>query len=153
MSSVPYLISRAVVSALEADTQLDGALVIDNPETATALDKGSRVVFVEDKDDFPRDQPGQTEGRTFAFIVGVINRSAGARLGADNDMERVKAVATKGARDACLALQRAKVIGIFEYPREMQRAYRIEGIDVGGALITTRFEIDYRLPATRPAAT
>lgn len=152
MSSVPFLISAAVVSALEADTELTGVTVVDNPETATALDKGARVVFVEDKEDFPIDKPGQAEGRTFAFIVGVINRSAGARAGADADMERVKAVATLAARDGCKALVTSKAIVNFQYPREMQRAYRVEGIDVGGALITTRFEIDYRLPATRPAA-
>ena len=35
----------------------------------------------------------------------------------------------------------------------MQRSYRVEGIDVGGALITTRFEIDYRLPSPMRAGT
>jgi hypothetical protein len=135
--SVPFTVSAAVVAALRAQLEPDGIV---------------RVVLVEDKDDAPIDKPGQAEGRTFGFVVGVINRSAGARAAADADMERVKAIATKAARDACLALQAVKTIVSFQYPRETQRTYRIEGIDVGGALILTRFEIDYRLPATRPAA-
>ena len=155
MSSVPYLVSAAVVAALEADAELAGAIVIDNPISPAALQDGARVVFVEDKDDTPSqaDKPGQAEGRTFGFIVGVINRTAGARAGADADMERVKAVVTKASRDALVALQAERRIVNLQYPREGLRAYRIEGIDVGGALITTRFEIDYRLAATRPAGT
>jgi len=151
--SIPFTISAAVVAAIEADTDLAGATVVDNPITPSALDEGARVVFVEDKDDTPRNRPGQAEGRTFGFIVGVINRTAGARAGADTDMERVKAVATLAARNACRDLLQAKEIVQFDYPREMQRSYRVEGIDVGGALITTRFEIDYRLPSPARAAT
>jgi hypothetical protein len=151
--SIPFIISTAVVAALEADTELAGMTVVDNPITPSALDDGARVVFVEDKDDAPLDKPGQAEGRTFGFIVGVINRTAGARAGADADMERVKAVATLAARNACRDLLQGKQIVKFDYPREMQRAYRVEGIDVGGALITTRFEIDYRLPSSARAAT
>ena len=145
--SIPFTISAAVVAALEADTELAGVTVVDNPTTPSALDDGSRLVFVEDKDDTPFNKPGQAEGRTFGFIVGVINRTAGARAGADADMERVKAVATLAARNACKTLLEGRQIVKFEYPREMQRSYRVEGIDVGGALITTRFEIDYRLPS------
>lgn len=151
--SVPHTISAAVVAALEADLELAGATVIDNPITPSALEDGARVVFVEDKDDAPIDKPGQAEGRSFGFIVGVINRTATARTGADTDMERAKAVATKAARDACKAMVDARQLVLFQYPREMLRTYRIEGLDVGGALILTRFEIDYRLPPTRPAAT
>lgn len=150
--SVPLSISAAVVAALEADTELLGATILDNPITPAALDDGSRVVFVEDKDDAPIDKPGQAEGRTFGFIVGVINRTETARAGADADMERSKEVATRAARDACTTLQQAREIVTFQYPREMLRTYRIEGIDVGGSLILTRFEIDYRLPVKRPAA-
>lgn len=153
MSSVPFEISGAVVSALESATELVGATILDNPDSPAALDKGDRVAFVEDKDDVPFDKPGQAEGRVFAFLVGVINRSAGARAGADADMERVKAVATKAARDKCKALLDAGRIVKFEYPREMQRTYRIEGIDVTGALILTRFEVLYRLPSPTRAST
>lgn len=151
--SIPLTISAAVVAALEADTELAGATVVDNPITPSALDVGERVVFVEDKDDAPLDKPGQAEGRTFGFFVGVINRTAGARVGADNDMERVKRVATLAARNACRDMLQAQEIVKFEYPREMQRTYRVEGLDVGGALIVTRFEIDYRLPPPARAVT
>ena len=102
--SIPFTISAAVVAALEADTELAGVTVVDNPNTPSALDDGARVVFVEDKDDVPLNKPGQAEGRTFGFLVGVINRTAGARVGADADMERVKAVATLAARNACKTL-------------------------------------------------
>lgn len=155
MSSVPYLISSAVVSALEADADLVGVRIVDNPETPSALEQGARVIFVEDKDDdlAIEGKPGQAEARTFGFIVGVINRSAGARAGADADMQRAKTVATIAARDACKALRETNTIVHFNYPRERQRGYRVEGIDIGGALITTRFEIDYRLPSPARAVT
>lgn len=154
MSSVPYLISAAVVTALDAAVDLAAARILDNPDSPAALATGDRVIFVEDKDDFPvRDKPGQAEARTFGFFVGVINRAAGARAGADADMEAVKAIVTKAARDACKGLVDSKRIVTFQYPREMQRTYTKEGIDVEGALVLTRFEIDYRLPQPRPAAT
>lgn len=151
--SIPFTISTAVVAALQADTELAGVTVIDNPITPSALEDGARLVFVEDKDDVPRNKPGQAEGRTFGILVGVINRTAGARAGADADMERVKAVVTLAARNAGRDLLQAKQIVQFEYPREMQRSYGVEGLDVGGALITTRFEIDYRLPSPMRAGT
>lgn len=151
--SIPFQLSAAVVSALDTEMGPDGVAVVDNPTSPTALDKGSRVVFVEDSDDDLVNQPGQAEMRRFSFVVGVINRSAGARSGADDDMETAKAVVTKASRDACLALQQAREIGAFEYPREGQRTYRHERIDIDGALILTRFSIDYRLRPTRPAVT
>lgn len=150
--SIPYQLSVAVVSALTS--QLGPAVaVLDNPTSPAELAKGDRVVFVEDADDDLFSKPGQAEGRTFAFIVGVINRTDGARLGADADMEAAKLIVTKGVRDACKALQDAKAIVFFNMPREGQRTYRHERIDVDGALILTRFSIDYRLPQARLAAT
>ncbi len=148
--SIPFQLSAAVVSALTTQMGPGGVAVVDNPSTPASLESGERVVFVEDSDDDLFNKPGQAEGRTFAFVVGVINRSAGARAGADADMEAAKAVVTKAGRDACLALQTAKTIVGFQYPREGQRTYRHERIDVDGALILTRFSIDYRLP--KPAA-
>jgi len=150
--SVPYQVSAAVVAALKAQLEPGGIVVVDNPTTAAALDKGDRVVFVEDADDTPIDKPGQAEGRTFGLRVGVINRTAGARAGADADALSAKPVVTTAMRDCAKTLQIAKVILGFQYPRESQRTYRHESIDVGGALILTRFELDYRLPAPRPQA-
>lgn len=150
--SVPYQVSAAVVAALKAELEADGVAVVDNPTTPAGLDKGSRVVFVEDRDDGLLSKPGQAEGRTFGFIVGVINRTVSGRAGADADMDMVKPIVTTAARDRCKALQIAKTITGFQYPRETLRTYRHERIDVDGALILTRFEIDYRLPAPRPAA-
>jgi len=150
--SVPYLLSAAVVAALRAQLEPDGIVVSDNPTTPAALATGDQVVFVEDRDDAPIDKPGQAEGRTFGFTVGVINREASARAVADADMVRAKAIATTAARDTARALVADRVLTSFQYPRETQRTYRHEHIDVGGALILTRFEIDYRLVATRPPA-
>lgn len=146
--SIPYQLSAAVVSALTA--QLGPAVtVVDNPTSPIELDKGPRVVFVEDVDDDLFAKPGQAEGRTFSLIVGVINRSDGARAGADADMETVKRVTTLALRDALKALSDARALVFSNFPREGQRTYRHERIDVDGALILTRFSIDYRLPAPR----
>jgi hypothetical protein len=147
--SIPYQLSAAVVSALTTDMGPSGVAVIDNPTTAAALDKGSRVVFVEDRDDNLISKEGQAEARTFGFVIGVINRTDGARAGADADMQQAKAVATLAARNACAALLEARSITKFNYPREGQRTYRHERIDIDGALVLTSFEIDYRL--LRPA--
>ena len=150
--SIPYQLSAAVVSALTAEMGPTGVSVIDNPTTVAALDKGRRVVFVEDRDDNLISKEGQAEARTFSFVIGVINRTDGARAGADADMQQAKAVATLAARDACMALVASKALVISQYPREGQRTYRHERIDIDGALILTSFEIDYRLPS-RPAGT
>ena len=153
MSSIPFEISGAAVAALEAAPSLAGATILDNPDSPIALEKGDRVVFVEDKDDAPLDKPGQAEGRVFGFFVGVINRSAGARAAADNDMELVKAIVTRATRDRCKELVEQQRLVKFEYPREIQRTYRLEGIDLSGALVLTRFEILYRLPPPTRAGT
>lgn len=144
--SIPYQLSAAVVSALTAQMGPTGVTIVDNPTTPAPLESGTRVLFVEDRDDNPINKPGQAEAHTFSFAIGVINRSAGARAGADADMQAAKPIVTKALRDACLALQTAKAITGFQYPREGQRTYRHERIDVDGALILTSFEIDYRLP-------
>lgn len=147
--SVPYTLSAAVVIALRATLEADGAVVRDNPTTRAALEQGERVIFVEDEGDAPTDKPGQAEGRTFGFTVGVINRSADSRAGADADMQAVKGQVPTALMAACRQLQADKAIVTFQAPREGRRSYRIEGIDVGGALILTRYEIDYRTPAAR----
>lgn len=148
--SIPYQVSAAVVAALKTALE-PGASVVDNPTSAGALSQGDRVVFVEDTEDDLFNRPGQAEGRTFAFIVGVINRTVTGRAGADEEAQGLKPVVTRAARDCCKSLQDARSIGTFNLPRETKRTYRHEHIDVDGALILTRFEIDYRLPAAKPA--
>lgn len=151
--SVPYLLSASVYAALRAEFEASGAAVRDNPTTPAELDLGERVFFIEDDTDRQIDKPGQSEGRFFSLRVGVINRSAGARAGADADMQAAKAVVTRAMRDKARDLMADRIVTAMQYPREMERTYRHERIDVGGALILTRFEIDYRLPPpTRPAA-
>lgn len=79
--------------------------------------------------------------------VGVIARTDDARAQADADMEQIKTT----LRDAVLAETRAMVaagqILTVVMPLEGQRLYRLDGIDVGGALVLTRFLLSYRLPS------
>lgn len=144
--SIPFQLSAAVVSALTAQMPV-GVTIVDNPTTPTDLEKGNRIVFVEDSDDELFSKPGQKEGRTFSFVLGVINRTDGARAGADADMDLAKPIVTKALIDAGFALQQSRQIIASLPPREGQRTYRHERIDVDGALILTRYSIDYRLPA------
>lgn len=147
--SVPFLFSAAIVAALRDQLEADGVVVQDNPTSPNQIEQGARIVFVEDQDDDLLNKPGQSEGRTFGFSIGVINRTPDARSGADADSQRAKGVATAALMAAGRDLQASKTIVGFQAPREGRRTYRLEGIDVGGALILTRYEIDYRLPAVR----
>lgn len=137
--SIPYQVSAAIVAALQGDAAFDGARVLDNPTSAQALTDGERVVFVEDQLDELVQQPGTTEQRVFTATIGVINRGPAARADADADMEHVK----RCVRAATAALA---ALGVRRLPREGKRTYRLEGIDVGGALIVTQFLIDYLNP-------
>lgn len=147
--SVPYRISQAVVVALGAAPSLAGVLVQDNPFDPSVLRDGDRVLFVEDKSDDLASQEGQAEQRAFVLIVGAINRTASARAGADADMQAAKAVVRDAALAEGLQLVSEKLITGMTAPREGRRGYRIEGIDVGGALVITEFSISYRTPAAR----
>jgi hypothetical protein len=137
--SIPFQISAAMLSALQSAPAFDGARLLDNPTSAAALMDGDRVLFVEDQHDELNKQPNATEQRTFTLTVGVINRSAEARAAADADMEAVK---------QALRSITAQLVGIgsLRLPREGRRTYKLEGIDVGGALIVTEFLIDYLNP-------
>lgn len=147
--SVPFQFSAAIVAALRLQLEPDGVVVRDNPTNPADLSGGSRVVFVEDEADDLRDKPGQAEGRTFAVNVGVINRTADARAGADADMVAIKACITSAVAAAALVMVRDKALLAAQAVREGRRSYKVEGIDVGGALVLTRFEIDYRTPSVR----
>jgi hypothetical protein len=148
IQSVPFVLSSHVVNSLRALEQVD-FIVRDNPVTRAALEMGDRVIFVEDTDDEPTTKEGQAEGRTFRFNVGVINRTNNSREQADRDMQTIKPMVVSALMAACRGLQADNAIKTFQAPREGRRSYRIEGIDVGGALILTRYEIDYRTPAAR----
>jgi len=147
--SIPYQLSQAIVSALRLQFEADGVVVRDNPTSLADLNTGSRVVFVEDDADDLRDKPGQAEGRTFGVNVGVINRTADARAGADADMVAIKACITTAVAAAALVMVRDKALLAAQAVREGRHTYKVEGIDVGGALVLTRFEIDYRTPSVR----
>lgn len=142
--SIPFQLSQAVVSAFRASFEAEGAAVHDNPTTPAVLEDGERVIFVEDKDDDLNRQPSTAEQRTFVLTVGVINRGPDARAAADADMELVKGL-MRGATKGLVAL------GALRFPREGRRGYRLEGIDVGGALVLTEFHFDYLNPRPKRA--
>lgn len=147
--SIPYQLSQAVFLALQGAPDLAGATFIDNPTSPADLNDGERVVFIEDKGDDRRSQEGQAEARTFTLTVGTISRTEDARAGADADMELAKAILVQSAFDIGRSLVAAKKMTGFSAPREGKRGYRVEGLDIGGALVWTDFEIDYRMPARR----
>lgn len=142
MSSIRYQVSAAIVAAVRAHAGLQGAVVLDNPTDPAALSKGERVVFVEDQTDGFIDQANQQGKRRFVFTLGVINRSAGDREGADADYEAAEA-AIRGAHGALMRQQRCGPL------REREVVFRVDGIDVGGALVLGTFEVEYLKP--RPA--
>ena len=138
----PFAIGAAIVQALRADAELQGATVIDNPVRASDLMDGSRIVFFEDQHDKPRDQPGQRQKRTYAFAVGVINRTESARAGAHADYRAAKRV-VRACMPAINALVAVDGTGMVEG----EVRYRLENIDVGGGLVLGLFTFDYRDPS------
>lgn len=139
MNSVRYLISRAVFEALRDAPELAGARVLDNPSEPQALAAGERIVFVEDQSDGFIDQAGQAGTRRFVFAVGVINRSSSARAGADADYVAAEAALRSRHTELIKELSCGPL-------RERDVSFRVESIDVGGALVLGTFEVEYRRP-------
>ncbi|GKS96948.1 hypothetical protein [Acidovorax sp. SUPP2825] len=137
----PYAIGAAIVYALRADEALQGAAVIDNPMRASDLVEGGRIVFFEDQHDKPRGQPGQRPQRSYAFAIGVINRTENARNGAHADYRAAKR-AVRSCMPAINALVTVEGAGMVEGDVR----YRLENIDVGGGLVLGMFTLDYRDP-------
>jgi len=147
--SAPYLLSQAVVDAIRAEPLFSAATVLDNPTGPAALADGDRLVFVEDMDDTQLQQPNQTERRAFRFAIGVIARTEDARRQADADMQVVKRCMRVQLLAALRQLKAAGDLDQFAAPVEGPRRYRVEGVDVGGALIVTEFQVTYLLPQAR----
>ena len=139
MSSLRYQISAALFAALQGAPDLAGAVVMDNPVTAAALAKGDRIVFLEDLSDGLIDQAAQQGKRRFVFGLGVICRTTTARAGADADYAAAEA-AVRGAHTTLAGTLRCGPL------RERDVTFKVEGIDVGGALVMGTFEIEYLRP-------
>lgn len=140
----PYALGAAIVQALASAADLAGALVLDNPQRASDLQEGTRIVFFEDQHDRPRGNEAQVQHRTYGFSVGVINRSANARQAAHADYRAAKRV----LRLVCMQAITAAGVQINGAGlREGDVAYRLENIDVGGALVLGQFTVDYRDPS------
>lgn len=146
--SVPFLLSQAAVTAIAGDFTAEPVSIRDNPSTRAAFAEGARVVFLVDSRDKPSKQPNQSEARAFTFEVGVINRTAADRAGADDDMQRIKLLLARAMPAACRGLKESGDIIGHSALRELERYYRVEDVDVGGALIVTAFEIEYTTPNT-----
>lgn len=141
---VPFELGRILFDALRADPGLIGVSVLDNPERASALVEGGRVVFLEEQRDTPVDQPGQVQQRIYHFSVGVIARTESARSQAHGDYRLVKRV----LRNDCMKLITDAGIRL-DGPGllEGEVRYRLENIDVGGSLVLGAFSIQYRDPS------
>lgn len=137
----PYAIGQAIVEALRSNAALTGAVVLDNPQRASALQDGDRIVFFEDQADRLNEQPGQSAKRTYSFTLGVISRSSEARKDAHADYRTAK----RTVRNCMPAI--SQVVSLLGRGiQEGDVAYRIENIDVGGALVLGSFSVDYRDP-------
>ena len=141
---VPYELGRILFDAVRTDAGLAGVIVLDNPERASALGDGARVVFLEEQRDVPVDQPGQVQQRIYHFSVGVIARTESARSQAHGDYRLVKRI----LRNQCMALITAAGVRL-DGPglQEGEVRYRLENIDVGGSLVLGAFSIQYRDPS------
>lgn len=137
----PYAIGAAIVQALQAAPALSGAHVLDNPRRSSDLQDGTRIVFFEDHSDKFIGQPGQRQKRSYQFSLGAINRTQKDRAGAHSDFR-----AAKRALRECLPAIGALVQLAERGLVEGEVVYRLENIDVGGALVLGTLSIDYRDP-------
>lgn len=139
-SGAPFAIGEAVVQALRSDATLTGAVVLDNPQRASALQDGERIVFFEDQGDRLVEQPGSVARRTYSFSLGVISRSSEARKDAHADYRTAKRI----VRNCMPAIN--QIVSVLSRMAEGDVTYRLENIDVGGALVLGSFSIDYSDP-------
>ena len=137
----PYAIGETIIAALREAFESSGAKVLDNPKRTSDLGDGARIVFFEDQKDKLIEQPGGVQKRTYAFSVGVINRTEGDRLGAHTDYRAAKRV-VRACMPAIQKLVEPKERGLVEG----EVLYRLENIDVGGGLVVGLFTLDYRDP-------
>lgn len=137
----PFAIGAAIFAALRVAPALDGARVLDNPKRSSDLQDGERIVFFEDQADKLISQPGQSQKRTYAFSVGVINRTENDRQGAHTDYRAAKRV-IRSCMPEIVKLVQIEGRGVVEG----DVLYRLENIDVGGGLVLGLFTIDYRDP-------
>ncbi|MBN9411341.1 MAG: hypothetical protein J0H69_19525 [Burkholderiales bacterium] len=136
LRGAPFAIGEAVVESLRSGFSAQEVRVLDNPVRAADLSDGQRIVFYEDQPD----RAIEKNRRVFSFAVGVINRTAEARLGAHTDYRRAKRL----VRDAIKGI--AEVVQPGTPVREGEVIFRLENIDVGGSLVLGTFTVDYRDP-------
>lgn len=138
---VPFTAGEVFLAALRAAETLEGVVIHDNPQRASALDGGDRVVWLEDVSDGPADG-GIKVNRDFRFNLGAINRTENARRGVHTDYRAAKRVL-----DA--ALPGMKSLFTVRGFHEGALTFRVENVDVGGGLIIAQYTLAYRDPGTR----
>lgn len=145
-AGVPYAVGKLLVDALRTAPELAGVTVIDNPTRSSTIgDDGSRVVFYEDSVDRSKEAAQTPRARSFVFAICTINRTTDARRGAHADQRAAVNVvrsALSSVKGAAWAISKL---------REGDTTYRLEGLEVGGALVLTSFSIDYRDPISGAA--
>lgn len=143
--SVRYRIAAGFVAALRADPVLAGAKVRHNPRDPSSIRDGDRVVFFEDGRDGFLEQPAQQGKRAYSFTLGVIRRGEeDPEAGADAD--QVAADEALRAAFPEISAELAADGAALGPLRERETTYKVEGVDVGGALVLTGYEIEYRKP-------
>lgn len=133
-----FQISAAIFEALSTAPALAGAVFVNQPKAPADLSKGTRVIFLEDQGDSLIEQPNQQARRSFSFALGVINRTSQDGAGADADHLAAEA-AIRQAHQTVLV----KTFGCGPL-RELEVRFKVEGLDVGGALILASYAVEYR---------
>jgi hypothetical protein len=161
--SIPYQISRTMLSELKASASLDHMIWRDNPATpADVAVDGKRVAWLEDGDDSPTgEKSAQQDRRVFSLRVGVaavpsraqMEQAASAeelsgvlRAQVDADMVAVKAVVLRAWQVWADANTKGRLplISAVASMREGLRSSRIDGISAESAAIMTTFEFQYQ---------
>lgn len=166
--SIHWQISRAVLAALQASSDLDHLVWLDNPahpeEVTAAAEARARVAWIEDGDDIgaTTEKAAQQDIRIFSLRLGVAalptatmlaahaDNAAALRLQlrqqADADMVAIKAVVLR-AWQAWMQMAtsgRRPIISAVSSMREGTRSGRIEGVGADAAALMTTFDFSYQ---------
>lgn len=139
--SARWLIREAVKTALANSPALCDLPIIVNPQEASSLAVGSRVLVIKEQSDALKSQTGSlksgfSETRIFNFSVACVSRVEGA----DDDVDLLHVIA-RAAVFACFEPLR-KVVQSLEY-KENNVTFEVENLDIDGALVLSNWEVGY----------
>ena len=136
MQSVRWQLVTAVCNAVEGAVVPLGAKFMRNPKRAQDLAQGPRIVFVEDMSDALLQRLGVKDKRRAEFSLGVVSRVTDADADADATHQVAQAAVFAAVIRATPTLQLGPV-------EEADIVFRVENLDVGGALILGSFAVTY----------